>query len=93
MKTKVAIQYFGSIAKLADALGYSRQAIYKWGENVPDPAAYKLEVITYSKLRANSPEKDRRQRSSAASIRSGAKSKAGGKKMAADCGGRRSVAK
>ena len=45
MKKQDAINHFGGVKPLADALGVSA-AIYKWGENVPELVAYKLHVIT-----------------------------------------------
>ena len=45
MTKKEAIAHFGSIAKLAKALGISVQAIYKWGEHVPPVRAYHVEVV------------------------------------------------
>ena len=89
MKTETAIKYFGSIAKLASAMNYSRQAIYLWGEDVPDGAAHKLQVITGGNLQVHIPEKDRRSKPGAGRSLTGAKSKVGGRKMA----GSRSVAK
>jgi transcriptional repressor of cell division inhibition gene dicB len=41
-----AIDHFGSVAKLAKALDLNVQAIYMWGEIVPERNAYKLQVIT-----------------------------------------------
>lgn len=52
MKKKDVIDHFGSIKKAADALGIWPQAVYSWGENVPDTMAYKVEVITGGKLKA-----------------------------------------
>lgn len=46
MKTKAAIQHFGSVAKLADALSISRTAVYLWKEDVPEGRAYQLELMT-----------------------------------------------
>lgn len=42
MKTQDAIQLFGSVRKLAEALGLSVQAIYAWGDTVPELRAYQL---------------------------------------------------
>jgi hypothetical protein len=45
MKTQEAVNHFGSIRKLAAALDVSVQAIYKWGEDVPQLRAYQLRAM------------------------------------------------
>ena len=45
MKTKDAIQHFGSAAKLADALGIRRSAVSQWGDDVPPLRAYQIREI------------------------------------------------
>lgn len=45
MKTSEAIATFGSTRKLAERLGLSVQAIYKWGEEVPPLRAYQLREL------------------------------------------------
>jgi hypothetical protein len=45
MKTKDAIETFGSIKEIAAALGLTVQAIYAWGEDVPPLRAYQLREI------------------------------------------------
>ena len=45
MKTQDAVELFGGHKALADALGIWPQAIYKWGENVPDLRRYQIEEI------------------------------------------------
>jgi hypothetical protein len=50
MKTQNAIDYFGSRKKLADALELWPQAVYRWGDEVPEGSAYKLQVITNGEL-------------------------------------------
>jgi len=50
MKTQDAINHFGSIRKLADKLGISTQAVYGWGDDVPEMTGYKLQVLTCGKL-------------------------------------------
>ena len=32
MRTQEAIEHFGGVTKLADVLGLTRDAIYKWGQ-------------------------------------------------------------
>ena len=56
MKTKTAIDHFGSRQALADALGISREATYGWGEIVPELRQYQLQVITAGRLVANRDE-------------------------------------
>jgi len=50
MKTTDVIEYYGSIRKIAERLGLSTQAIYAWGDDVPELTGYKLQVITGGKL-------------------------------------------
>jgi hypothetical protein len=45
MKTIDAINSFGSIKRIAQALGLTVQAIYAWGEDVPELRAYQLRDI------------------------------------------------
>lgn len=45
MKTQDAIQQFGSVRKIAEALGLSVQAIYAWGDEVPPLRVYQLREI------------------------------------------------
>lgn len=45
MKTKDAIEFFGSLKKLADALGVWPQAVYRWGEDVPPLRAYQIKEL------------------------------------------------
>lgn len=51
MLVKEAIEHYGSVKKLADALGVTRQCIYLWDEFVPELQAYKLQAITDGQLR------------------------------------------
>lgn len=50
MKKSDAIQHFGSVKKLADALGLWPQTVYLWKDDVPELVAYKLQVITDGRL-------------------------------------------
>jgi hypothetical protein len=53
MKTKEAIQHYGSVPALAFALGLtSRQAVYYWGEYPPPGRQYQIEILTNGLLRA-----------------------------------------
>jgi len=55
MLVKEAIEHYGSVAKLAEALGVSRQCIYLWVKDkdgiVPELHAYKIENISNGALR------------------------------------------
>ena len=46
MLKRDVLKYFGSVGKTAEALGYSRQAVYQWPRVVPVTAQYRLEVVT-----------------------------------------------
>ncbi len=52
MKTRTAIDHFGSKAALAKALGISVQAITQWGEDVPPRRSLELERLTGGVLSA-----------------------------------------
>ena len=56
MKTKTAIDHFGSRKALAEALGISREATYGWGDFVPEQRQYQLQVITAGRLVASKPD-------------------------------------
>jgi len=58
MKKADAIRHYGSVRRLADALGITYQAIYQWGEDVPESSAYKLQVLTGGALSARDEPKD-----------------------------------
>lgn len=45
MKTEDAIKAFGSAKALADALGIWPQAVYAWGDTVPELRAYQIKDI------------------------------------------------
>jgi hypothetical protein len=49
MKTEEAVKIFGSVRQLADAIGISEQAVYKWGENVPELRRYQIEALAKEK--------------------------------------------
>lgn len=49
MKTQEAIDLFGGCKALADALGIWPQAVYKWGENVPELRRYQIKDIVKAK--------------------------------------------
>jgi len=58
MKTKDAVEHFGSVANLAKVLKISRPAISQWGEFVPDARAFQLQVMTAGLLQHDSQQKD-----------------------------------
>jgi len=45
MKTKDAVEFFGGHAALADAIGVTRQAIYMWGDDVPELRSYHVKAV------------------------------------------------
>jgi len=45
MKTQEAKDFFGGIRPMADALGITEQAIYQWGENVPELRSYHIMAV------------------------------------------------
>ena len=53
MTTQEAIEHYGSVKKLADALGIWPQVIYTWGEAPPMARQYELEVKTQGALKAD----------------------------------------
>jgi hypothetical protein len=53
LTTKEAIQHFGGLKKLADALQIWPQVIYRWGDRPPMARQYEIEVKTEGKLRAD----------------------------------------
>lgn len=46
MEKQRAIEHYGSAPALSRALGISRQAVYQWGDIVPEKQAMRLERIT-----------------------------------------------
>ena len=52
MNTKDAIEYFGGIKQLAEALDIWPHVIYRWGDNPPMARQYEIEVKTKGKLKA-----------------------------------------
>jgi len=45
MMKQEAIDAFGSIRKLAEAIDVTEQAVHQWGENVPELRGYQIRVI------------------------------------------------
>lgn len=59
MNAKEAIQHFGNIKNLADALQIKYvQSVYQWGDKVPMRRQYQLQLMTKGKLKAD-PESDK----------------------------------
>lgn len=58
MKTKDAINFFGSRKALADALGIDRSAMHHWGEDVPELRQYQIEVLSNGALKADQPRRE-----------------------------------
>jgi hypothetical protein len=52
MKTQEAIDYWGGVKKLADALNTWPQTVYQWGEYPPMGRQYEIEIKTDGKLKA-----------------------------------------
>jgi len=52
VKTADVIAHFGSVSAVADALGISPQAIYQWGELVPQGRTFQIQILTNGSLRA-----------------------------------------
>lgn len=53
MKTKEAVEYFGTQQAVADALGIEQPAISLWGEIPPPLRQLQLEILTKGKLKAD----------------------------------------
>ena len=53
MFTKDVLKHYGSRASLAAAIGYTRQAIYRWGKLVPEAAAYRIAAATGGRFTVN----------------------------------------
>lgn len=51
MTRKEAESIFGNIRKLAEALGVTEQAIYQWGDTVPELRAYQIRELARERLK------------------------------------------
>lgn len=51
MKKNDVIKHFGTLEKVAVALGISVSAVSQWGEVIPEKNAYRLQEITGGKLK------------------------------------------
>lgn len=56
MNKEDAVEHFGGVTKLAEALGLSKGAVSQWGETIPLLRAYQIEKLTGGKLRVEEPE-------------------------------------
>jgi hypothetical protein len=56
MQKETVIKHFGSAARVARALGVSRQAVHKWPDLIPELSALRLDRITEGKLRYDEDE-------------------------------------
>lgn len=45
MTKEEAIEAFGSVRKLAEALGITEQAVHQWGDEVPELRFYQIREI------------------------------------------------
>lgn len=53
MKTKIAVKYFGSLQKMADAFGVSKQLVHSFGEYLPEGRAWQAEALSGGKLKVD----------------------------------------
>ena len=53
MKTSEAIDFFGSKAAVAAALGLKTPSVYEWGEFPPQLRQIQLEMLSNGKLKAD----------------------------------------
>lgn len=65
MKTQDAIDFFGGIGGLAEALDVDQSAIRHWGESVPELRQFQIQVLTKGHLVANQKISDRRKKKAA----------------------------
>lgn len=45
------VEFFGNQAKVATALGISRQSVHRWGDLIPEKQALKLVLLTKNGLK------------------------------------------
>jgi hypothetical protein len=55
MTLNEAVSYFGSLHKLARALGLNTQSVKTWKEQIPILRQYQIELATDGKLKADLP--------------------------------------
>lgn len=54
MTREDAITHFGTVKALASALGITHQAVYDWGEEIPEGRQWQIQAITKGKLKVAS---------------------------------------
>ncbi len=52
MRTKDAVNFYGSQSALARALGIAQASVAGWGEYPPDPRQLQIQKVTRGKLKA-----------------------------------------
>ncbi|MFP2768353.1 Cro/CI family transcriptional regulator [Oceanisphaera sp. KMM 10153] len=57
MKKKAAIEHFGGVVKLAEALGIKPQSVSQWPDEIPQGRAFQIELITKGSMKALQPAK------------------------------------
>lgn len=57
MKTQDVIDYFGTVAKAAEALGMTHQAIYAWKDEVPRTRQAHVEAATKGRIKKDKPQR------------------------------------
>lgn len=53
MTKEEVIEHFGSVARLARALKISTQAVYDWGDTVPQGRQFQIQIMTNGILQAS----------------------------------------
>jgi hypothetical protein len=53
MTMQEALNHYGSRKRLADELGLWPQTVYAWGDSIPLPRQYEIEVRTGGALKAD----------------------------------------
>lgn len=53
MRKETVIQYFGTQAATANALGIKQPSVACWPEIIPQGRAYQIQALTFNKLRVD----------------------------------------
>ena len=48
-----AIKHFGTVKDLASALGISHQAVYDWGDEIPEGRQWQIQALSKGKLKVD----------------------------------------